>query len=130
MFQLLQNKHYQPFIVPSGSYGLQDFSCNARPWFRFSTQTSSVTGLALFLDAFTRANLVVCTVARTTKLRPEVHHQMGWVNVEDGGRRGLMHRKELGFQILIVSGIPDPLSCIPSSKAQNDERCRGSKEDR
>ena len=39
-------------------------------------------------------------------------------------------RKELGFQILIVSGIPDPLSCIPSSKAQNDERCRGSKEDR
>ena len=39
-------------------------------------------------------------------------------------------RKELGFQILIVSGIPDPLSCIPSSKAQNDERCRRSKEDR
>ena len=31
----------------------------ARPWFRFSTRTSSVAGLALYSVAFTRATLVV-----------------------------------------------------------------------
>ena len=32
---------------------------HGRPWFRFSTQTSSVAGLALCLVAFTRVTLVV-----------------------------------------------------------------------
>ena len=31
----------------------------------FSTRASSVAGLALFIDTFTRASLVVCAVART-----------------------------------------------------------------
>ena len=34
----------------------------ARPWFRFSTRTSSVAGLAFFLVASTRATLVICSV--------------------------------------------------------------------
>ena len=34
----------------------------ARPWFRFSTRTSSVAGLAFFLVAATRATLVICSV--------------------------------------------------------------------
>ena len=33
----------------------------ARPWFRFSTRTSSVAGLAFFLVASTRATLVICS---------------------------------------------------------------------
>ena len=33
-----------------------------RPWFRFSTRTSSVAGLAFFLVAATRATLVICSV--------------------------------------------------------------------
>ena len=33
----------------------------ARPWFRFSTRTSSVAGLAFFLVAATRATLVICS---------------------------------------------------------------------
>ena len=44
--------------------------CNqARPWFRFSTRTSSVAGLALCLVAFTRATIISCSllVARTVQ---------------------------------------------------------------
>ena len=33
----------------------------ARPWFRFSTRTSSVAGLAFFLVTATRATLVICS---------------------------------------------------------------------
>ena len=34
----------------------------ARPWFRFSTRTSSVAGLAFCLVASTRATVVICSV--------------------------------------------------------------------
>ena len=41
------------------------FVNQARPWFWLSTRTSSVAGLALFFDAFTRTTLIVCPMART-----------------------------------------------------------------
>ena len=42
-------------------------SDQARKWFWFSTQTSSVTGLFLFLVAFTRATLVVLCCGENSK---------------------------------------------------------------
>ena len=44
------------FNAESCDYSVKSLSDQARPWFRFSTRTSSVAGLAwLFLVAFTRA---------------------------------------------------------------------------
>ncbi|CAH3015711.1 unnamed protein product [Porites evermanni] len=126
MFQLLENKHYQPFIVPSGSYRLTRSLVHPSLFF-YARQPSCIFKFTILLTSLTHSTLQISSLL--TKLRPEVHHQIGGVKVEDG-RRGLIHRKELGFRILIVSGISDPLSCIPDSKAHNDERCRRFKEHR
>ena len=56
------NVSVSPLVVTFNSLAtvlLLLFCVQARPWFRFSTRTSSVAWLALCLVAFTRATLVV-----------------------------------------------------------------------
>ena len=47
------------FWISLTIFGLFCYCHLARPWFRFSTRTSSVAGLVLYSVAFTRATLVV-----------------------------------------------------------------------